>query len=55
MMGAIGGALLQAATGYIVARTNSYVPLFMVACSAYLLALLIIQLLTPKLAGAKIA
>jgi len=55
MMGAIGGALLQAATGYIVAWTNSYVPLFMVACLAYLLALLIIQLLTPKLAAAKIA
>jgi MFS transporter, ACS family, aldohexuronate transporter len=55
MMGAIGGALLQAVTGYIVARTNSYVPLFMVACSAYLLALLVIHLLTPKLAAAKIA
>jgi ACS family hexuronate transporter-like MFS transporter len=54
MMGAIGGALLQTATGYIVARANSYVPLFVLACSVYLLALLIIQLLAPKLAPAKI-
>jgi ACS family hexuronate transporter-like MFS transporter len=54
MMGAIGGALLQTATGYIVARANGYVPLFVLACSVYLLALLIIQLLAPKLAPAKI-
>jgi len=54
MMGAIGGALLQTATGYVVARANSYMPLFMLACSVYLLALLIIQLLAPKLAPAKI-
>lgn len=54
MMGAIGGALLQTATGYVVARTNSYVPLFALACSVYLLALLIIQLLAPQLAPAKI-
>ena len=55
MMGAVGGALLQMATGYIVAWTNSYVPLFLLACSVYLVALLIIQLLAPKLAAAKIA
>jgi len=54
MMGAIGGALMQTATGYIVNRTNGYVPLFIIACSAYLLALLILQMLTPKLAAAKI-
>jgi ACS family hexuronate transporter-like MFS transporter len=54
MMGAIGGALLQTATGYVVAKTNSYVPLFVLACSVYLLALLIIQLLSPKLAPAEI-
>jgi MFS transporter, ACS family, hexuronate transporter len=54
MIGAIGGALLQTTTGYVVARANSYVPLFMLACSVYLLALLIIQLLAPKLAPAKI-
>ena len=55
MMGAIGGGLMQLTTGYVVHRTNSYVPLFVIACSAYLLALLILQMLTPKLAAAKIA
>jgi ACS family hexuronate transporter-like MFS transporter len=54
MSGAIGGVLLQLATGYIVKMTNSYVPLFVVACMAYLLALLVIHGITPKLAPAKI-
>jgi ACS family hexuronate transporter-like MFS transporter len=54
MMGALGGALLQTATGYIVAWTNSYVPLFVIACSAYLLALVIIQALSPKLEPARV-
>jgi ACS family hexuronate transporter-like MFS transporter len=50
----LGGALLQTATGYIVAWTNSYVPLFVIACSAYLLALVIIQALSPKLEPARV-
>jgi ACS family hexuronate transporter-like MFS transporter len=54
MSGAIGGALFQLATGYIVKFTNSYVPLFIVACSAYLLALVIIHLITPRLTPALI-
>jgi MFS transporter, ACS family, hexuronate transporter len=47
MIGAIGGALLQTATGYIVALTHSYLPLFVIACSVYLLALLVIHLVLP--------
>jgi MFS transporter, ACS family, hexuronate transporter len=54
MSGAIGGVLLQPATGYIVKITGSYVPLFVVACIAYLLALLIIHGITPKLAPAQL-
>ncbi len=54
MSGAIGGALLQVATGYIVKITNSYVPLFVFACVAYLLALVIIHSITPRLAPARI-
>jgi MFS transporter, ACS family, hexuronate transporter len=54
MSGAIGGVLLQLATGYIVKITGSYVPLFIIACVAYLLALLIIHGITPKLAPARI-
>lgn len=55
MSGAIGGVLLQLATGYIVKITNSYVPMFVVACVAYVLALAIIQRITPRLAPAPIA
>jgi ACS family hexuronate transporter-like MFS transporter len=54
MVGAIGGVLMQIATGYVVRLTHSYLPLFIVACSAYLLALLVIQLLSPHLAPAKL-
>ncbi len=54
MAGAIGGVLLQLATGYIVGITHSYVPLFVIACLAYPLALLIINAITPKLAPAQI-
>jgi MFS transporter, ACS family, hexuronate transporter len=54
MSGAVGGVLLQLATGYIVKLTNSYVPLFVIACLAYPLALLIIHCITPKMAPATI-
>jgi ACS family hexuronate transporter-like MFS transporter len=49
-MGAVGGVLLQKAAGYIVTWTHSYFALFMICGSAYLIALAIIQLLSPKLA-----
>jgi ACS family hexuronate transporter-like MFS transporter len=54
MSGAIGGVLMQLATGYIVKITNSYVPLFVIACMAYILALAVIHGITPKLAPAQI-
>ena len=54
MSGAIGGVLLQLATGYIVKITGSYVPLFIIACIAYPLALLIIHGITPKMAPAQL-
>jgi ACS family hexuronate transporter-like MFS transporter len=40
--------------GYILDRTHSYVPVFIIAASAYLVALLIIHLLAPKLEPAAI-
>jgi ACS family hexuronate transporter-like MFS transporter len=55
MAGAIGGVLFQLATGYIVGLTHSYVPLFVTACLAYPLALLVINAITPKLAPAQIS
>ena len=53
-LGAIGGLLLQKAAGYIVTWTHSYFSLFMICGSAYLIALAIIQLLSPKLAPAEL-
>jgi MFS transporter, ACS family, aldohexuronate transporter len=55
MAGALGGALLQRAAGHIIAWTHSYLSLFAIACSAYLLALVIIHVLAPELAPAKFA
>jgi MFS transporter, ACS family, hexuronate transporter len=52
MAGAVGGMLFQLATGRIVAATNSYLPLFAIACSTYLAALGLIQILSPKLTPA---
>jgi MFS transporter, ACS family, hexuronate transporter len=47
--GAIGGNLIATMTGLVLQTTGSYFPMFVVAGSAYLLALLIVQLLAPKL------
>ena len=49
MAGAIGGMLIAKTVGYILQSTGSYVPIFIIAGSAYLVALGIIQLLVPKL------
>lgn len=52
MLGACGGVLLQPATGLIVGLTHSYVPLFVLACIAYPVALVVIHVLSPKLTSA---
>jgi ACS family hexuronate transporter-like MFS transporter len=54
MFGAIGGMVIAPLVGYILQTTGSYVPIFIIAASAYLIALLIIHLLAPKLEPAKI-
>jgi ACS family hexuronate transporter-like MFS transporter len=53
MAGAVGGALLQLGTGLIVYLTHSYVSLFVMACLAYPLALIVIHSISPKLAPAR--
>jgi ACS family hexuronate transporter-like MFS transporter len=55
MFGAIGGMCISPLVGYILDRTGSYVPIFIIAASAYLVALLIIHLLAPKLEPATIS
>lgn len=54
MMGAVGGMIISPLVGYILDRTGSYVPIFIIAASAYLVALAIIHMLAPKLEPAKI-
>ncbi len=47
--GAIGGALIATLTGFLLQVTHSYVPIFLIAGLAYLIALLVIQFLSPRL------
>ena len=54
MVGSAGGVLFQLIAGRIVQATHSYLPLFLVAGSAYLVGLGIVQLLTPRLAPARL-
>jgi MFS transporter, ACS family, hexuronate transporter len=54
MAGAIGGVLLLFSAGAIVQKTHSFVTLFIIACLAYPLALLIIHGIAPRLAPAQI-
>jgi ACS family hexuronate transporter-like MFS transporter len=54
MAGAIGGMLIALVVGEILQRTGSYVPIFIIAGSAYLVALTIIHLLAPRLEAANL-
>ncbi len=54
MAGAIGGMFIAKLVAYILDTTGSYVPIFAIAASAYLIALLIIHLLAPRLEPAKL-
>jgi ACS family hexuronate transporter-like MFS transporter len=55
MAGSMGGFLLAFFTGHILQKTHSYGILFILASSAYLLAILIISLLAPGLKKAEFA
>ena len=48
-VGAIGGMFMAKFTGYLLETTHSYALLFAIASSAYLLALTLIHLLSPRL------
>jgi ACS family hexuronate transporter-like MFS transporter len=47
--GAVGGMLIATAVGHLLQWTGSYVPVFLLAGAAYLLALVVIQMLAPRL------
>lgn len=54
MAGAVGGMLLSLLVGGILEKTGSYLPVFIIAGSAYLIALLLIHLLAPRLEPANL-
>jgi len=47
--GAVGGMCIASLTGFLLQWTHSYVPIFFIAGSAYLFALLVIHILAPRL------
>lgn len=47
--GAVGGMLISTVIGLLLQATGSYVPVFMLAGSAYLIALAVVHVLTPRL------
>jgi MFS transporter, ACS family, hexuronate transporter len=52
--GAVGGMFIAAFTGWVLQATGSYVPMFMIAGSVYLAALLFIHLLAPRMEPARL-
>ena len=47
--GAVGGMMISTFVGFLLESTGSYLPVFLIAGSAYLLALLVVHLLAPRL------
>jgi ACS family hexuronate transporter-like MFS transporter len=54
MAGAVGGMLIAKVVGYVLQWTGSYLPIFIIAGSAYLTALLFIHLLLPRFVPAPV-
>lgn len=54
MAGAVGGMLIAKLTGYILNATGSYVPVFLMAAFAYVIALAVIHILVPRLEPARL-
>ena len=54
MFGAIGGMLIAKVASAILQQTGSYIPIFLIAGMAYLVALLLIHLLVPRMQPAKL-
>jgi MFS transporter, ACS family, hexuronate transporter len=54
MLGAFGGMLFSKYVGGVLERIGTYTPIFIVAGSGYLLALLVVHLLSPRLEPVKL-
>ncbi|MBS0297580.1 MAG: MFS transporter [Proteobacteria bacterium] len=53
-LGGVGGMFMAQAVGWVLATLGSYTPIFVVAASTYLVALLVVHLLSPRYAPAKV-
>jgi ACS family hexuronate transporter-like MFS transporter len=54
MLGAIGGMAMAKYAGYVLDKLGTYTPIFVLAGSAYLLALLAIHILSPRMEPVKL-
>lgn len=54
MVGAIGGMAMAKYAGWVLDTIGTYTPIFIIAASAYLLALGVVQLLSPKMEPVKL-
>ncbi|MDR6531048.1 ACS family hexuronate transporter-like MFS transporter [Caulobacter rhizosphaerae] len=54
MLGAFGGMVFSKYIGQVLDKIGTYTPIFIVAGSAYLVALLVVHLLTPKMEPVKV-
>ena len=54
MLGAVGGMVFSKYIGAVLEDLGTYTPIFVIAASAYLLALLVVHILTPKMEPVKL-
>ena len=54
LLGTISGMFISKMVGYILQTTGSYVPVFVLAGTAYLIALAFVQALAPRLERARV-
>jgi len=54
MCGAVGGMLIAKVTGYLLQTTGSYLPVFVIAGTTYLVTLAIVHALSPRLEPARV-
>lgn len=54
MLGAVGGMVFSKYIGRVLEEIGTYTPIFVIAASAYLVALLVVHLLTPKMEPVKV-
>ena len=54
MLGAVGGMVFSKYIGAVLEDLGTYTPIFVIAASAYLLALLVVHILTPRMEPVKI-